>query len=69
MSDWFTRGGDGGDLVVQSLLVLTMTFLMLRTGLDNPVGIVALILQVGLLIRINYEHGSLDRGAEKKAEA
>ncbi len=68
MSDWFTRGGDGDDLIVQSLLILTMTFIMLRTGLNDPVGIAALIVQIGILLRVNYVHGSSVHQAEKEYE-
>lgn len=65
MSDWFTRAGNGDDLVVQSLLIFTMTLVMLRTGLNDPVGIAALIVQFGILVRVNYVHGSSAQEDEK----
>lgn len=67
-SDGFTRGGDGDDLVVQSLLILAMTFIVLRTGLSDPVGMAALIGQIAILVRVNYVHGRSVQQAEKERE-
>jgi hypothetical protein len=35
-----------------------MTFLLIQNGLGSPVGIVALALQIGRLVRINHLHGA-----------
>jgi hypothetical protein len=43
-----------------------MTFLVVRTGLASAVGIVALVVQAGLLIRINYVHRTALQPVEGK---
>lgn len=47
----------GNEIHVLSLLAFAMTFLLLRVGMADPIGIAALALQAGMLVRINYLHG------------
>ena len=54
----FVRRGNGTDVPTLSLLVLAMSFLLTQNGLDSPVGIAVLALQVGLLARINHLRGA-----------
>ena len=60
---FFGRGG-GTDVPTLSLLVLTMSLLLVQNGLGSPVGIVALALQAGLLVRINHLHGASVKSRE-----
>ena len=39
-----------------SIFVLCMTMVMLRTGIENLMGIASLAAQIGLLARMNYVH-------------
>lgn len=64
----FVRRGDGTDVPTRSLLVLTMSFLLIQNGLDSPVGIAVLALQVGLLVRINHLYGTTVRQTEASSE-
>jgi hypothetical protein len=57
---WRAVAAAGEEMHVLSLLVVAMTFLLLKTGIADPVGIAALALQAGLLARINYLHGQPD---------
>ena len=50
----------GQEIHVLSLLAFAMTFQLIRVGMADPIGAVALVLQAGLLIRINYLHGQPD---------
>jgi len=68
MLDPFTTR-TGNDLVLLSLLILTMTFVMLRVGLSDPIGMAALLIQAGLLVRVNYVHRNSVRQVENKAGA
>jgi hypothetical protein len=61
-----SAGGQGHDVVLLSILTLAMTFLVVRTGLASAVGIVALVVQAGLLIRINYVHRTALQPVEGK---
>jgi hypothetical protein len=54
---WRRVAAAGEEIHVLSLLAFAMTFLLLRTGMADPIGIVALALQAGLLIRINDLYG------------
>jgi hypothetical protein len=44
-----------------------MTFLLIQNGLGSPVGIVALALQVGLLVRINCLYGASAKSCQADA--
>ena len=57
---WRRVAAAGEEIHVLSLLAFAMTFLLLRTGMADPIGIVALALQAGLLIRINDLYGQPD---------
>jgi len=57
---WRAFATTAEEIHVLSLLVLAMTFLLLRVGMTDPIGIAALVLQAGLLLRINYLHGLPD---------
>lgn len=67
VSRFFREGGDGSDVLTLSLLVLVMTLLIIQTGVSDPVGMIALALQVGLLVRINYVHGHSTQRAKSDA--
>ena len=54
------------DVALLSLLVLAMTILLLGRGLSNPEGMLALAVQIGLLVRINYVHRKAKKQREKK---
>ena len=60
----------GGEEVLSlSLLVLTMSFIIIQSGLRAPMGIAALAVQIGLLVRINVLHGAAVRRAEAGPES
>lgn len=54
---WRPVATAGEEVHTLSLLALVMTLLLLEAEAASPIGIAALALQVGLLIRINYLHG------------
>ena len=52
---WF-KEGDDEDLVTLSMLVAVMSTLLLGYGVVDFWGILVLIVQIGLLVRMNYVH-------------
>lgn len=54
---WRAVAAAGKEVHVLSLLAFAMTFLLLRVGMADPIGIAALALQAGLIVRINVLHG------------
>jgi len=56
VSDRSRRSLPPTDIVVLSLLILCMTFVIVQFGLWTPVGGLALLLQAGILIRLNVVH-------------
>jgi hypothetical protein len=57
---WRAVAAADEEMYVLSLLVFAMTFLLLKAGIADPVGIAALALQAGLLVRLNVLHGQPD---------
>ena len=57
---WRAVAAAGEDMHVLSLLTFMMTFLVLYAGMADPIGIAALVLEAGLLARINVLHGQPD---------
>ncbi len=57
---WRAVAAAGEETCVLSLLTFTMTFFVLRAGMADPIGIAALALQAGLLVRLNALHGQPD---------
>jgi hypothetical protein len=57
---WRAVAAADEETCVLSLLVFAMTFLLLKAGIADPVGIAALVLQAGLLVRLNVLHGQPD---------
>jgi len=57
---WRRVAAAGEEIHVLSLLAFAMTFLLLRVGIADPIGGTALMLQAGLLVRINYLYGQPD---------
>jgi hypothetical protein len=57
---WRAVAAAGEETCVLSLLTFTMTFLVLYAGMADPIGIAALALQAGLLVRLNALHGQPD---------
>jgi hypothetical protein len=57
---WCAFTAAGEEMHVLSLLVFAMTFLLLKAGIADPIGIAALALQAGLLARLNVLHGQPD---------
>jgi hypothetical protein len=57
---WRAVAAAGEEMHVLSLLVFAMTFLLLKAGIADPIGVAALALQAGLLVRLNVLHGQPD---------
>jgi hypothetical protein len=57
---WRAVATAGEEMHVLSLLTFMMTFLVLYAGMADPIGIAALALQAGLLVRLNVLHGQPD---------
>ena len=57
---WRAFAAAGEEMHVLSLLVFAMTFLLLKAGIADPIGVAALALQAGLLVRLNVLHGQPD---------
>ena len=57
---WHAISVAGEEMHVLSLITFTMTFLVLYAGMADPIGIAALVLEAGLLARINVLHGQPD---------
>jgi hypothetical protein len=64
----FFGRGDGTDVPTLSLLVLAMSFVLVRNGLSSAVGIAALVIQIGLLVRITVLHGAVEQKAKANTE-
>jgi len=57
------------EIATLSMLAFAMTFVVLSYGAGSEVGIIALALQAGLLLRVNYVHRTAVRESRDTAHS